>query len=103
MKVGGGAWPFPTGFWKDGLIVILAVRRSLAGGGHLEATPCIPNHLVWISFNWIDKWKEGKIGMGLLAAEPSLPEGLGADFSTLILPTDLGGKEVFPRLCFCNF
>lgn len=78
------------------------MRRSLAGGGHLEAPPCIPNHLVWISFNWTDKWKEGKIGMVLLAAELRPPEGLGADLSTLILLTNLGGKEVFPRHCFCN-
>lgn len=88
------------GFWKDGLIVILAVRRSLAGGGHLEATPCIPNHLVWISFNWTDKWKEGKIGMVLLATELRPPEGLGADLSTLILRTNLGGKKFSPGSVF---
>lgn len=66
----------------------------------MEATPCIPNHLVWISFNWTDKWKEGTIGMVLLAAELRPPEGLGADLSTLILRTDLGGKEVFPPALF---
>lgn len=58
----------PAGFWKDGLIVIPRACSSPAGGGHLEAPPCIPNHLVWISFNWIDKCKEGKIGVVLLAA-----------------------------------
>lgn len=66
----------------------------------MEATPCIPNHLVWISFNWIDKWKEGKLGTVLLAAEPRPPEGLGADLSTLILPTNVGGKTFSPGSVF---
>lgn len=52
------------------------------------ATPCIPNHLVWISFNWMDKCKEEERDGELRPLE-----ALGADLSTYIPPVNLEGQK----------
>lgn len=48
------------------MIVIQAAWSSLVGWGHYKAPPCISSQEVSISFNWIDKWKEGMNGIALL-------------------------------------
>lgn len=91
---GGGAMSPPT------LHSLIAIQHAApwldeAGGG----TPCIPNHLLWISFNRIEKGGGG--GCAGRCCSPPLSCVLQR-VQVQFVPTNLGGGTFPLRLRFGN-